>query len=221
MNEAPFPSGFSRALILAGGELDPRGGQEGLFTGEWGAVIAVDRGAAHAAALGLVPDLLIGDMDSIDPAVRASYRGVPELVFPSAKEKSDTQLAVEWALEREATWIVIGGGLGGRFDHSLANAQLLALIHRRGASGVVTDGRQAVYLLVDRLTVTGPKGYALSVLPLEEGCRGLTERGLRWELNDFTPVLGDTRTLSNELTGEPAELTLKEGAAFVIVGPPV
>lgn len=214
----------ANALIFAGGELDPGGGQGDLLRGPWQYVICADGGARHARALGLAPTLLVGDMDSIDDESRRRLGNVPALTYPTAKDQTDSQIAVEWALEQGARRIVLAGGLGSRFDHSLANAQLLARIAREGGVGIVTDGRQAVYLLrgnlpAETLQLWAPPGFLLSVLPLGD-CRGLTLRGLRWELDGFDLLVGDTRTLSNEFTGETATLYLKEGMALVVTAPP-
>src|SRR5690606_27720103 len=103
-------------------------------------------------------------------------------------------------------YVVIAGGMGSRFDHSLANAHLLVALHRRGVRGVVTDGRHAVHLLADRLELEGRQGDALTVLPLGQVCRGLRLEGLRWELDDHDLVLGDTLTVSNEFAGGRALL---------------
>ena len=154
----------------------------------WDWVICADSGARHALAAGIRPDVLIGDFDSLDPRDRRRLEGVPTLSFSSDKDKTDTHLAVDWALAKGASHVVIAGGLGGRFDHALANAHLLVTIHGevagRGkaprATGVVTDGRQAVYLLVDQLELSAPAGTVLTVLPLTPRLEGLSERGLRW-----------------------------------------
>lgn len=223
-----------RALILAGGELDPAGAQAHLLQGPWDEIVAADGGARHASALGLSPTVLLGDMDSIDPASQNALKDVPTLTFPAAKDKTDAQIAVEWALERGAKRIVVAGGLGGRrFDHALANTQLLAVIARAGAFGVVTDGRQAVHLLAGRrnglrpdgaparestLVLEAPAGFLLSVVPLGE-CRGLRIGGARWELDGYDLAVGDTRTISNEFIGEAAVLSLEQGLALVVTGP--
>ena len=213
-------SARGRILILAGGELHRDGGQAHLLAGPWEHVAAVDRGAAHALALELTPSVLIGDMDSIEPSHRVALASVPAILHPADKDKTDTHLAVEWALAHGAREVVIGGGLGQRFDHSLANAQLLLAIEARGAQGVVTDGRQAVYLLRGTLELVAPAGYSLSILPLERACRGLTLRGLRWELTEHDLIPGETLTVSNEFLDRPAHLVLREGTALVITGPP-
>ena len=81
------------ALILAGGEFDPQGEQAHLVEGPWDLVIAADGGGRHAAALGLTPARLVGDMDSIDPGTREALKGVPTLTFPTAKEQTDSAIA--------------------------------------------------------------------------------------------------------------------------------
>lgn len=208
-----------RALVLAGGDLDPHGEQIHLLQGPWDLVVCADSGAAHALSLQLTPDVLVGDMDSIDSQTKQAMANIRHLTFPSEKDKTDSHLAVEWCLNQGATDLVLAGGLGSRFDHSLANAHLLSFIYRRGAKGVVTDGRQAVYLLKQQpLTLEGEKGMGISVLPLTP-CKGLVERGLKWELDGFDLPFGDTRTISNEFTEDPAVLSLDKGEALVIVGP--
>lgn len=209
---------IEQALILAGGALHEDGAERQLLGGPWAAVVCADSGADHALRLGLRPSLLVGDFDSIGSAASDAFRDVPRQAHPSDKAKTDTQLAVEWALDRGARSITIAAGVGSRFDHSLANAQLLSLIHRRGARGVVTDGSQAIYLLQGELELVRPEGRTLSVLPLGTGCKGLSLKGLRWELERFDPELGDTRTISNEFTSEAAQIRLEEGAALVVVG---
>lgn len=208
----------NRVLILAGGDLDPNGGHSDLLRGPWRHIICADGGARHARALGVQPTLLIGDMDSIDSLSRQAYCDVPTLALPDAQDKTDSQLAIEWALGEGAEHIVVAGGLGSRFDHSLANAQLLALIARAGKSGVVTDGRQAVHLLTHELALQAPPGYLLSVIALGE-CRGLDLKGLRWDLDNFDLAIGETRTISNEFTEGVARLSLKSGVALVVTGP--
>ena len=220
MNGERVKAGGKRAIVFAGGDLDPEGGRRSLLAGPWDLVACADSGARHALRLGMRPAALIGDMDSIDPADRAALAQAITVAFPTDKDKTDSQLAVEWALAQGAGYVLIAGGVGSRFDHSLANAHLLGLIHRAGAAGAVTDGRQSLHLLVDELVLEAPKGYILSILPLTSACRGLVLRGLRWELSGYDVEFGDTRTVSNEFTGEPARLSLASGRALVIVTSP-
>lgn len=221
-----------RALIFAGGSLDVSGAQMELLKGPWDSIICADSGARHARALGLTPHLLVGDLDSMAPSDREWFAQVPVLRFPSDKDQTDTHLAVDLALEKGATYIVIAGGLGGRLDHTLANAHLLSVIDEAikakgydhgaadGIKGVVTDGRQSVYLLTHRLTLTlrGRPDEVLSIVPLCDVLEGLTLEGVRWELRDKYVRFGQTLTISNEFTQDEARLSVRKGKALVIVG---
>ncbi len=208
-----------RALIFAGGSWDEVDGpQSALIAGSWDWVICADSGARHALALGLRPDVLVGDFDSIRESDAARLADIPRLRYPAEKDQTDTHIAVEWALDQGADYILIAAGLGTRFDHTLANTHLLVAIAERGAAGVITDGRQAGYLLTDHLALRAPPGTPVSILPLTPVLEGITLRGLRWELYDDTVRLGESRTVSNEFADERGELALKRGMALVIVG---
>jgi thiamine pyrophosphokinase len=117
-----------RAIIVAGGQA---GGNEDwrrwVWEGDW--IIGADGGAAQALAWGLVPHLVIGDMDSLPGEARAALeaQGSRFVVHPRAKDETDLELALTYATQRGAREIVVLGALGGRLDHTLANVLLLAL----------------------------------------------------------------------------------------------
>lgn len=189
---------------------------EGPF--EW--IVGADSGTEHALTLGVSPTVVIGDMDSIDGETLRTFEHIRIQPGPDAQDKLDSEIAIEWALRQGATQIVLAGGLGGRFDQSLANSGLLSKIHEFGASGVVTDGREAVYLLDEKSSpvhLIGTPGTRLSVVPMER-CFGLRIEGVEWPLENYDLFPGDTRTLSNEMTKAPAIISVRSGTAFVIVG---
>lgn len=90
-------------------------------------MIAVDGGLKGAKELGLVPDVIVGDFDSVDPAVLAFYRKMEHIVWevPAGKDDTDTELALKRAMAMGAGEIVILGATGGRLDHMIGNIQLL------------------------------------------------------------------------------------------------
>ncbi|MBI2914670.1 MAG: thiamine diphosphokinase [Firmicutes bacterium] len=184
--------------------------------------IAADGGARHLLRVGCTPDIVIGDFDSLGPdeldTLAAS--GCRVIRYPAAKDQTDTQLAVEFAIEEGATDLTLYGGLGSRLDHSMANVMLLALIHERGCTGRVTDGEQVVQLLVDEMTVSGAAGDVVSILPLTPVLEGLTIKGLKYPLQDATIRMGDSRTISNEFgTPGTGTITLRSGVAMVVQVP--
>lgn len=184
-------------------------------------VIAADSGAAHALRQGVMPDLVVGDFDSLSRADQEALETAETATqrLPTAKDLTDGQAAVDMALSLGARRLVLAGGLGNRFDHSLANVLLLHRAHQAGATGFVTDGVQRVYLLTGKLEIPGNIGDQLSIVPLSETVAGVCAAGVRWPLDGATLHLGSTLSLSNELTEPTARLSVREGTALVVITP--
>ena len=220
-----------RAIIVADGDLPA--GDAGLHLllapDEDGApiVIAADGGARKAVELGLSPDLVIGDGDSLTAAEIAQFsaRGADVLLFPPEKDESDTELALREAVARGARRIVIVGALGGeRIDHGLANVALLALPEGEGRDVALTDGR-AIVRLVGRpdgpgeLRIVGQPHDLVSLLPLDPAVEGVRTTGLRYPLHGEALRLGTSRGLSNELVENEARVNTRTGRLLVVHTP--
>lgn len=184
-------------------------------------IIAADAGARRLVKAGYLPDIAVGDFDSLsaDELAFLQQSGCDVRKHPCAKNETDTQLAVDIAIAAGAKEITVFGGIGGRLDHSLANVQLLVYMNDYGCTGKITDGIQSAYLLTDSLELTGRHpGDILSILPLTPKLTGLTIKGLRYALAEAEIQMGNTRTISNEFTESGCgRLTLAFGMAAVIV----
>lgn len=204
-------------LILLGGELY----DFPIVADDYEAIIAADSGAAHALRQGVLPSFVVGDFDSLAPEDEAALtaQGVVTKRLPVAKDLTDGQAAVDLALSLGSRQLVLAGALGGRFDHSMGNVLLLHRIQLAGATGWVTDGRQRVYLLTHRLEFSGGIGDQLSIVPLTETVTGVHVSGVRWPLSDAKLRLGETLSLSNELTEPTVRLAVERGMALVVVTP--
>ena len=190
--------------------------------------IAADAGAQRLAALGLRPDVLTGDFDSLPAPQReaAVQAGAEVVAHPEPQQTTDGAVALRLAVERGADSIVVLGAHGGeRMDHSLGN--LLALFDPALGSIPVTavDGHsEATALRTDgRASVVfeGEPGDYVSLLPVSDEVRVGTH-GLRWPLADAALSRGTSRGLSNELLGARGGFTLSQGAALaahVVRGP--
>jgi thiamine pyrophosphokinase len=216
-----------RALIVADGETPARAALDATWPGwddDVALVVAADGGARGAEALGLQIDLLVGDGDSLGAAdtARLTAAGIEVRTAPTAKDESDTELAVLAAIERGATEIVILGAFGGsRFDHALANVVLLALPALDGRPCILLDARTRVALLTGpaSLELSGRAGDLVSLLPLGDGVAGVATSGLAYPLAEEPLPLGPARGLSNVRTGPVATVSVTAGRLLVVESP--
>jgi thiamine pyrophosphokinase len=214
-----------RAVVVAHGELGGEPGWEGWATALLDAadlVVAADGGAAAVLRLGRYPHVVVGDLDSLHPSLRATLaeHGSRFEAHPRDKDQTDTELALQLACARGATPIVIAGALGGpRLDHALANVLLLALPELADRDVRIADPRHEVRLLRGpaRLTLGGQPGDLLTLLPLTPLAAGITTQGLRYALNDGALALGRSRGVSNEFESQEPTIALRDGLLLVVV----
>jgi thiamine pyrophosphokinase len=204
-----------KAVIVSHGDVDP---EDLVHLRGADLVIAADGGVR--ALDGRPPDVVIGDLDSIAAATVAELerRGVKVLAHPVDKDESDTELAVRHALSSGAEEIVVLGALGGaRFDHSVANALLLADPALVGRDIRVVDRRTTLRALrgPGELTLGGAVGDLVSLLPLGEAS-GIRTFGLRYVLAGEPLRVGPSRGLSNVIASAPATVACEGGALLVI-----
>lgn len=171
-------------------------------------VIAADGGLLQLQKLGIAPNIIMGDFDSLG--------SVPEgenvLQHPTEKDDTDTMLAVKMALELGMETIVIFGGLGGRFDHSIANLQTLHYIANSGAVGFLVGCGSVCTVLKDggikfSDTMTG----LVSVFSLMDRSDGVSLRGLKYEIENQSLTPDFPLGVSNEFIGETAEIRVEKG----------
>lgn len=210
-----------RALVFSGGSLhDPGRVRRVIRPSPADLVLAADSGAAHALALGLVPALVVGDLDSVAPEVLAQLeaRRIPIQVVPRAKDQTDTHLAVEEALRRGATELVLIAGSGSRLDHTVANLLVLAGLDPAVRAMAAGDAYTAWLVGPDQVLEVAPEpGWFLSLLPLTPVVTGVHARNVRWELEGATLRWGESLGVSNEFREGPASIRVGEGRLLVVM----
>jgi len=181
-------------------------------------VICADGGARHLKKLGVMPDVLLGDFDSIDRNDLEYYRksNVKILEYPVAKDKTDTELAVEYAAGLGVHRVIIIGALGCRFDHSLCNTFALRKMLDLGIEGVIADEHNEIRLIRDRIYLDREEGVSVSLLPLTEKAEGVTVKGMLYPLDNAVIQMGSSWGVSNEFRDEKAEISVKKGLLLVI-----
>ncbi|MBT8213035.1 MAG: thiamine diphosphokinase [Acidimicrobiia bacterium] len=181
-------------------------------------VVAADSGLAQARSLGIPVDVVIGDFDSADPADVAEARAAGAKIheFPVDKDATDLELALRHAVDAGYERMILIGGTGGRFDHFLANALVLASAEfaPHDIEWIVGDSR----LMVVRrhVDIHGSPGDFVSLLAVGGPVLGVATEGLKWTLQGATLATGSTRGVSNELTADHAVVELEAGTLLVI-----
>jgi thiamine pyrophosphokinase len=207
-----------KAIVVAGGDAVP---EDAAHLDGADLLIAADSGAAWLAGADRRPDALIGDMDSIEPALfaRLAADGMEIERYPEDKDASDAELAVERAVNSGADEVVILGALGGeRLDHELANLLLLGDDKWRGHRLRIVRGRTTVRAVQggNRLVLDGVGGDLVTLLSVDGQAVGVRTRGLRFALDGEPLPLGRSRGLSNSVTEPPASVSLDRGTLLVI-----
>lgn len=202
--------------ILLGGELVPTPRLRRQIAGS--RAIAADSGMRHAAALGLVPELWVGDFDSAPDALPADLAAVERRRYPVDKDKTDGELAVEEALARGATRLVLAGAFGGtRLDHEFLHLTLAVRLAEQGVPALLSSGTQEGVPLGCGGSFSYPDGTPFSVVAFGD-LDGLTLAGAKWPLKGVRVPFGSSLTLSNEVRGK-LEVALGAGRALLVARP--
>ncbi|MCF8112813.1 MAG: thiamine diphosphokinase [Desulfotignum sp.] len=180
-------------------------------------IIAADSGAGHLHKTGYLPHIIIGDLDSIDTHTLAFFKkkGVRVCSHPSRKNQTDTELCMSCALEQGADQITFLAATGTRLDHTLANILLLAKLADTGISARVLDAHNELFLVKDRLELTGTPGDLISLIPVSQRVEGVTIQGVGYPLSNHTLVMGSTLGISNYFTQKKAVITICSGMLIV------
>ncbi len=181
-------------------------------------LIAADGGALPLLRCGILPRIVIGDLDSVDEATQELLisRGVEIQRFPRAKDETDLELALLYAAECGSDSIDVLGALGGRWDHTLANVALLALPELINRRVRLLDINQSLMLVRDAITLDGHLGDTISLIPLTGAVHGITTHGLLYALQDATLGFEHARGISNVLLESPGHVTIRAGLLLVI-----
>ncbi|HEU5316490.1 MAG TPA: thiamine diphosphokinase [Chloroflexota bacterium] len=221
MSRVAWEAARCDAVVIAHGSAGDAAWGRALVAGAR-LVVAADGGARTALRWGRAPDVVVGDLDSLDARARRALEraGCAFEVHPRDKDETDAELALLAAVRRGATSIAVAGALGGeRLDHALANVLLLGLPALRGVPVALVDPRHEVRLLrgPESIALRGARGDYVSLLPLGGAARGITTAGLRYRLEHGTLAAGPARGVSNELVRRRATVTVGRGALLVVL----
>lgn len=181
-------------------------------------IICCDGGIRYAFQEGILPHYILGDLDSSElPMIQFfELKGVIFKKFPAKKDQTDMEICIDFAISLKVTEILILGGIGTRFDHSLANAHILMKALNSNVFAKILDEHNEIMLLKNEIDIFGKKGDLISLLPLSTKVLGITTKGLEYPLNDYTMEIGTSLGISNVMIDETAHISVKSGYLFVI-----
>ncbi len=207
-----------KAAILSNGDLADAEKLKQMLP-KFDLVICCDGGIRHLKDLNLSPDIIVGDFDSVDSSLLQTYidQGIPTLRFPKDKDKTDTQIAVETALQKGADSIVLLGALGSRWDHSYANVMLLVKLAQMGIDGMILHSHNRILVSNKVFRLTGNLGQFVSLLPLGENVKIQSTRGLHYPVTDQEMPLEQPYGISNYFTEEEAEVRITSGWLMAVI----
>ena len=206
-----------RIIIFANGELpDLETARELLRPDDFS--LCADGGKRHALTLNLEPNLIIGDMDSIDRAEWKTLeeKNIPIELFPRDKNETDLELALHKAIELNPEEIIIVTALGGRMDHTLANIVLVSDLRLSTFNLQLDDGTEHLLFCRTQAEVRGRSGDIVSLIPWGSPVHGVQTENLKWQLKDETLFPEKTRGISNEMTADTASIKIESGLLLII-----
>lgn len=206
------------ACIITGGTL-PDSFLAGYVKEHPGELLIVVDGALEVThRLGLQPDYIVGDFDTVDRSLLTFYDEKIILRHPPEKDQTDTELAIETALQAGCSSLVFFGATGSRLDHSLANIFLLQGLVKQGVEAVILNETNKLYIKEKGFTLKRKEacGDYVSLLPLTETVEEVTLTGFKYPVQKLTFYRERTLGVSNEITAEEARVEFSKGMFIVV-----
>jgi thiamine pyrophosphokinase len=204
-----------RIIIFANGDLPDLEKARALLHDD-DFIIAADGGTRHTLALGLTPQVIIGDMDSLPAGFEISKFDNDVILYPQDKNETDLELAIQYALTLNPEQIIILAALGGRLDQTLGNIALISNVQRLTLNVCIDNGIEEVFFCHNECEINGKPGDLVSLIPWQGEVTGIVTTNLKWVLQDETLYPQKTRGISNEMLSETATVQIKSGLLLII-----
>jgi thiamine pyrophosphokinase len=213
-----------KTLIVSGGNANKEFVKQ--FVDRFDNIIAVDKGLEILDKLNILPTHIIGDFDSVDKRILKKYEDIKSYILNAEKDYTDTHMAIELAINleskenkesKECKEIVIISAIGTRIDHVLANVHDMNLCLKRDIKCKMINENNEIFLINKNTYIEKDENYKyISLIPLTTEVTGITLKGFKYIIENYTLNVGDSRAISNEQIDKKALIELKEGILIVI-----
>lgn len=207
-----------RTLIINGGNINYDFASVYIKNTNFDKVIAVDGGLIFADKMNIIPDYIIGDFDTVQSSLLDKYNMQSKIIkYNPIKDNTDSEIAINYACDINSTEIVIIGATGKRMDHALANIEILVTPLKKGIEAYIVDEYNKIYLIDNLKTISKNEQYGkyVSLIPLTK-VEGLTLKGFKYPLDNYTYDIGISIGISNELEAENGIIKLSDGILIAI-----
>lgn len=181
-------------------------------------IICADGGAKHIINTGIIPDVIVGDMDSIPKDVLKTYENMNIKLYkhPVKKDKTDTELAVDYAIEHGSTEVILLGVTGTRLDHTLANIMLLYKLLKNNIKAKIIDSHNEISIIDKSGQIEKGIYPYVSLIPLTVNENKVTLKGFEYETYEEHFKLGSSYGISNSLVKDKGDVYIEDGLFIII-----
>lgn len=205
---------IKRAIIFLNGDLVEPGPLKAYIDSKKTMLIACDGGLRQLEKLGYKPGIIIGDFDSI--GALSLPAGIPQIRYPANKDKTDSALAIRYAMEAGFNEIILTGFIGNRVDHMLGNIFLLTQPDFNGIKLKIIDGFQEIYVVRSHATIRGSAGDTMSFFPIGGETIVSSTGGLKYALDNYVLSATGNQSISNVLTKNQTKIEVTQGMVLVV-----
>lgn len=181
-------------------------------------ILAVDGGANHCIKASVIPDLILGDLDSISNETLEFMKEKNIVIekFPRKKDATDTELSLDYLIEKGYRDITLMGVTGSRMDHSLGNIFLLDSLKEKSIEARIIDDNNIIYLVEDNLILSRKDNFFISIIPISNLGINISLKGFEYNLDKRDVDFSSTITISNRVLDEKGIIEIHRGKALVI-----
>ncbi len=206
-------------LIVSGGNIEIKFLKKFLCK-NYEQIIAVDKGLESLYELNETPNYIVGDFDSLKKGILEFYKNKETKIcnYEPEKDYTDTELGLKLAISLKPEKITIIGGIGTRLDHTLANIHILKKCLEKNIKCEIIDSHNKIYLINSYVEIEKKNSYGkyFSIIPLTSKVEGITLKGFKYPLNNYTLEVGSSLGISNEIIEKSATIEISKGILIVI-----
>ncbi|NMB09695.1 MAG: thiamine diphosphokinase [Tissierellia bacterium] len=181
-------------------------------------IICADGGTRHLYNANITPDIIVGDFDSLDHKILDYYeeKKVPIYKFPTDKDKTDTEIAIDFALEKGIDEIILLGATGCRLDHTMGNIMILYRLLKENIKAKIIDSNNEICVVDDTLELEKENYTYASIMPMFGDIKEVTLKGFKYETDKIEFKLGTSLGVSNEIEDRKGKINVNGGTCLVI-----